>query len=331
MYQPSVKADCRVDVKFTRFGFKVAKHFKGLKDGSGFEKNPFKVRYGFSWRFFLEEVEKAYGIKDGVLQKGLLSAFSYGLLSLCALLYKHEANGLAQVLFSLAITLDGSVVSTDVSDTQSITVASNSNRVLLVTFGTYQGGAASGVTHAGNAMTKVKEQLGSFSEAAQMWGILAPTTGANNVVVSGASNYRGISIYSLYDCDQSLPTGGDAVAASGDSSTASVSITPSVDNCWIVDSLEMEAVPTMTTSSGVSDAVQEGASYQHVAASHFVQSTAAAKTMSYSGSYGSRWNICAVAVKPAGGAASGQPTVKRSAYVPGVSPMRRHLFGGRVS
>lgn len=199
-----------------------------------------------------------------------------------------------------AIALDGAVVYTDASDTLSVTVAPNDNRMLIVCFGTYQGSDPSGVTYNGVAMTELIDSIGSYGESCSIWGLVAPDTGTHNVVITGESNYYGISAYSLANVEQTLPA--TKVEATGDSSTASLSITPTVNNCWIIDSLEMEAVPTMTTSSGVSDCVQEGDVYQHMASSHFIQGTAAAKTMSYSGSYGSRWNICAVVVKPYGSA-----------------------------
>lgn len=197
----------------------------------------------------------------------------------------------------MAIALDGSVISTDVADTQSITIGSNNNRLLLVAFGTHQGGGPSGVTYNGVSMTKIVEQVGSFSEQVSIWGLIAPATGTHDVVVSGVSSYRGISIYSLYNVDQAaLPS--ITNGATGSSASASLSITPTLDNCWIVDSVTAEDALTMSTVGGVSDAIQVGASFENLGASHFVQVTAGAKTMSYTVASGQRWNICAVVVAP---------------------------------
>lgn len=317
MRSNTVKADCRVDVRVSRFGFKKASYFKALPDASDFEKKPHKIKYGFSFHNFFHTLENAFGLPNGVF----VYSARYAVFASLIAFEKTFALGmpaLGGVFFALAITLDGSVVSNNTTDTNSITVASNSNRMLIVTFGTYQGSDPSGITHAGNAMTELVDAIGSFGESSSLWGRVAPATGANNVVVSGASNYRGVSIYSLYDCDQTLPA--TTTEAGGDSGSSSLSITPPVDNCWIIWSVESEAVPTMTTTSGVSDAVQEGDVYQHCAASHFVQTTAAAKAGTYTYSYGARWNMCACAVKPVASAAAPIP---RRAYIYPNIPVKR--------
>ena len=278
-----IGSDQRIDVRWNRFGFMVAKYYRGRFDGRDFEKTAFKTRYGFNWKRFLMDLDISLGFQEGMLQRGLKYTGMSAGLSMATFLFRINAPDFAQMLFAGAIALDGSVVSSDTADTVSVTVAANSNRMLIVTFGTYQGNDPSGITHSGSAMTELVDAIGSFGESSGLWGRVAPASGTANVVVSGAANYRGISIYSLYNVDQTLPA--TTAEAGGDSNTASVAITPTVDNCWIIWSLESEPVPTMTTSSGVSDAVQEGETYQHVAASHFIQTTAASKTGSFFFSY----------------------------------------------
>ena len=196
-----------------------------------------------------------------------------------------------------AIAMDGSVVTSQDTATNSFTVGNNANRLLIVEFASYQGGEQpSGITYNGDAMTQIVGQVGSYSECSSIWALVAPDVGTANVVLSGVGSYYSIGIISLYNCKQSNPT--VTQVATGESTTPSLSITPTVDNCWIVDSLESEANPAMTTTSGVNDWEDEGESYQHGSGSHFVQTTAGAKTMSYSLSYGSRWNLCAMAVEP---------------------------------
>lgn len=313
--QKPIGADVRTDVKWTKWGWMTARHFRGAGDGlqGRFEDKPYKTTRRLSIQRFLIQLEKEISLPAGSLHLGL----RYSLLLLALLvsdkLTKAGIHTAQAPLIAGAIALDGSVTSSDASDTVSVTVAANSDRMLIVAFGTYQGNDPSGITHSGSAMTELVDAIGSYGESCGLWGRVAPASGTANVVVSGAANYRGISIYSLYNVDQTLPA--TTAEAGGDSSTASLAITPTVDNCWIIWSLEMEAVPTMTTSSGVSDAVQEGDVYQHVAASHFVQTTAASKTGSYSGSYGSRWNITACVVKPVADA-GGQPTMRREITIP---------------
>lgn len=200
---------------------------------------------------------------------------------------------------SVGVQYDGAVISTDSSDTQSVAIADYPNRMLLVAFGTHQGGGPSGVTYGGVSMTKIVEQVGSFSEQVSIWGLLSPAVGTANVAVSGVGSYRGFSVHRLYNCRQVLPTGADIAVATGASAGPSLSITPTVEGSLIIDSVTGEDALTMTTSGGVSDAIQTALSYENIGSSHFVQGAAAAKTMSYSMPSGQRWNIVAVAIKPA--------------------------------
>lgn len=265
-------------------------------------------RVQFSWHLLLQQIEYHLDLRSIQLRYGLRYGLAFALLTI-ALKYESYA------LFIGAIALDGSVIEAPQDTaTQSMTINTGSDRVLIMNFATYQGGQPTAVTfNTTETLTKIVEQVGSFNEISVMWGRIAPSQTTANVVLVGASAYYVFGLYSLTGADSVLPA--TTAVAGGDSSTASLSITPTVDNCWIIDSIEYEAVPTMTTASGVSDWTDEGASYQHGGGSHFVQTTAAAKTMSYSGSYGSRWNICACAVKPVA-VAAGQPMMKRNITLP---------------
>ena len=205
----------------------------------------------------------------------------------------------------MAITLDGSVTSNAETGTTSITVASNTNRLLIVSYATYQGGGPSGITYNGVALTKIVEQLGSFSEQCSIWGLVAPDTGTNNVVVSGGGSYYAYGIYSLYNCDQNLPS--VTSKTGGDSLTASLAITTVTDNSWVITCIESEPVPTMTTSGGTADWSKEGQSFQHGSGQHILKVTAGSQTMSASLSYGARWNQTNIEVKPFAAAAT--PTI----------------------
>lgn len=201
--------------------------------------------------------------------------------------------------------LDGSVVTAEQTSTVSVTVGSNSNRMLIVAIGTHQAANASGITYNGVAMTLIKRQEGSFGEHAEIWGLVAPDTGTHNVVVSGANNYWAMGIYSLYDCDQNLPTifGG---ASSGGSSN-SVGVTTVEDDSWVIDVIGAEPVPTSSTSGATTDWSQQGASYQNAKGAHVNKAIAGSQTMSYSLSYGARSNMVAVVVEPVVAAASYKP------------------------
>lgn len=200
------------------------------------------------------------------------------------------------VVLAADISLDGAVITAEGQSTISVQVANNDNRLLILSFAVYQGNSPSGITFNGVAMTKIKEQVGSFNEQCSIWGLIAPAVGTYNLVMTGASNYYAVGIYRLYNCEQSLPTNFNG--ASGDNNNASLSITTTAANAWIISVLESEPDPTMTTSGGVADWEQEGQSFQHGAGQHYIQAAAGAKTMSWSLAYGARWNQVNVQVNP---------------------------------
>lgn len=204
------------------------------------------------------------------------------------------------------VTLDGSVVTSKNTATNAITVANNSNRMLIYSFGTYQGGAPSGVTYNGGAMTKLVEKIGSFGENCSIWGLVNPATGTHDTVVSGAGSFYAVGVYSLYGIDQNLPS--NTATGGGDSNSASVAITTAAANSWVIAAIEAEPVITMTTSGGTQDWNQSGASFQNAEGQHILKATAGSQTMSASLAYGARWNTCAIEVKAAtGGGAAAAP------------------------
>lgn len=210
------------------------------------------------------------------------------------------------VLGGSAVTLDGTVVSSETTATNEFTVGNNTNRILLVSFATYQGNTPSGITYNSDALTKISEKIGSYGEQSSIWGLLAPDVGTANVVVSGASSYYAIGIYSLYNVNQSLTMA--TSSAGGESAGASLALTTTADNCWVIDALESEPAATLTTSGGTQDWNLEGESYQHGSGSHILKATAGEQAMTWSLGYGARWNQCAIEVCPVGETPPATPT-----------------------
>lgn len=205
-----------------------------------------------------------------------------------------------------ALTKDTSVESNN-SASFSVTVASNSNRLMVMGFGHYQGGDnISGASYNSVALTVIKAQAGSFGERSGLWGLIAPATGANTFAITGNDSWSGYGVLSIYDADQSaLPatTGG----SSGDSGGTTTSLTTTVDNAWVVVAIGAEPGITMDTVSGVEDMNEQGASFQNAEMHHVAKATAGSQSISFSLAYGARWNIAMCQVKPfvaAGGSTS---------------------------
>lgn len=220
-----------------------------------------------------------------------------------------------------ALAWDSSTESgTDIATTFNVTVGANDNRMLIFGMGHYQGDAGlSGVTYNGDALTLLKDQEGSYEERAQLWGLVAPDTGTNSFVVSGAGGWTGFGVLSLYNADQNLPT--NVGGSSGESNTASSSLTTLSNGSWVVAAFGCEPVPTMTTSGGVEVMKEQGDSYQNAEMHYVEKATAGSQTMSCSLSYGARWNVATCEVVAASG--GGSTAVKDIIGGMGIIPFAR--------
>lgn len=199
---------------------------------------------------------------------------------------------------TLGIELDGTVVTSETTATNGITVADHENRLLLVSFATYQGGGPSGITYNSTPLTKIVEQIGQFNEHASIWGLIAPEVGTYNVVLSGVSAYYAVGIYSLYNTDIYLPNNTSKVSTTG--TTTSLAITTQSDNSWVITCIEPEALPTMTTEGATEDWIQGAETYQNAEGHHILKGTAGSQTMTSSLAYDCRYNQVNVEVKESG-------------------------------
>lgn len=223
-------------------------------------------------------------------------AVSYSIASM--ILFLKGQEDMAQLVFVMGALTKDTAVESNNTTSFSVTVASNSNRLMLMGFGHYQGGDnITGATYATIALTVVKAQAGSFGERSGIWGLIAPATGANTFAISGNDAWSGYGVLSIYDADQAaLPatTGG----SSGDSGGTTTSLTTTVDNAWVVAAIGAEPGITMDTASGVEDMNEQGASYQNAEMHHVAKATAGSQSIAFTLAYGGRWNIAMCQVKP---------------------------------
>ena len=114
---------------------------------------------------------------------------------------------------------------------------SGSDRILFVSLGQGASNSASGVTYNSTAMTRVNTQNVSGTTFMNMsiWYLVAPSTGANNIVVTnGGTGFNWALASSYTGVDQSSPinpSGGNTGVATA--SSLAVSITTGADNEWI--------------------------------------------------------------------------------------------------
>lgn len=163
----------------------------------------------------------------------------------------------------MAIAFDASSTGEQVPGTSPITFShtcTGSNLVLLVGVETIT--TCSGVTYNGVAMTQlVTTNVGGVVN--YLFGLVAPATGANNVVVSFtggstycravAASYTGVSQTGLPDA-----TGSNTIA--GSSTTMTTTLTTVANNCWTA-LFTFTTVPGATAGTGTTLRKADAQSY----------------------------------------------------------------------
>lgn len=175
------------------------------------------------------------------------------------------------------------------------------------------GQTVSGVTFNGVALTQIGSAAVNGSTSAGHWRLIAPASGAHNVVVTlsadTASLMAGATSYT--NVDQTTPTG-TSNTATGSSTTPSVDVA-SVSGDLVVDVVAGSPVFTLD-SAGAGQTIEwnitdSGAQFRRGGGSHETATTTTT-TMSWNTSASSTWAIHGVALKEATGAAQDTPELR---------------------
>lgn len=117
------------------------------------------------------------------------------------------------------------------SHTLSHTMSSNANRILTVFTYTFDSGTTTGVTYNGVAMTESGTGQATGSDTVQAWSLVAPSTGANNIVASLSASKRCI-IYAVSFTNVTQSGQPDATnKGAPNASTVDGTITSVANNC----------------------------------------------------------------------------------------------------
>lgn len=126
-----------------------------------------------------------------------------------------------------------------------------SDRYLVVGFFTYGAGdTVTGVTYNGVSMTRIQLMFGNPSMVC-LYGLIAPSTGANNIVVSlsGSNNYCAGGGVSYTGCNQtSQPNASGTNNPTGTALTQQ--LTTTVDGCWLGGIFRREDSNAVTRTGG---------------------------------------------------------------------------------
>jgi len=182
------------------------------------------------------------------------------------------------------------------------------NRLLVV--GVTTAGAAgtnpSGVTYNSVVMTNAGTTDDGAGTGVSLWYLVAPATGANNVVVtfSGSPSYT-VGIESFTGVHQSTPVGG-STSATGTSTAPSVAVTSAAGD-RVVDSLALKTTTAPTVGAGQTQQWNETVSSIRGTGSR-ERATDTSTTMSWT-SANVLWIIEALAIKPVSYTASTDTTI----------------------
>lgn len=129
--------------------------------------------------------------------------------------------------------------------TQSVTVNPGSNRFMLVaTAHENAGGAVSGITFNGVALTKIDAVGATTWSHVEMWYLINPDVGTFNVVANKAStggNRWGIGVYAFDGVHQTTPIKDSKVNGNDSATSSSLTLTTLVGTEFLVDILSLDS------------------------------------------------------------------------------------------
>lgn len=111
-----------------------------------------------------------------------------------------------------------------------------SNLILMVQLWTFPSGdSVSGITYNSVALTKKGTQAADAGGYTNQWSLVAPATGANNIVVSMTSSQMFVTAASYTGVDQTTPHPDATLAGSAAGTSFAISTTNiTVDQSWII-------------------------------------------------------------------------------------------------
>lgn len=140
----------------------------------------------------------------------------------------------------MAIALDAASTISAQAATTSLTFShtcTGANRILFVYAGNQQGTPSiTGVTYNGVAMTFIARTDSQSNERTELWYLVAPATGANNVVisVSGSSKIAGGAISYTGAAQTGQPDSSNVSPSPTSGTSVTVSTTVVASGCWLV-------------------------------------------------------------------------------------------------
>lgn len=198
----------------------------------------------------------------------------------------------------MAIAFDNSIGQQTNAGTSSLTytyTTSGTNRYLFVGAIIQSSQTISGITYAGVSMTQITSIPNdgvSANETAYLFGLANPTNGANNVVITGSGNATIASCASSYTGAQQTNSAEASNTATGNSGTATVSVTTITDNDWLVNFFRAQ----FSGTAGSNTTIRSAASSFNMTDSNGVQTPPGSFSQTVTGGSNS-WSMQCMALK----------------------------------
>ncbi len=190
---------------------------------------------------------------------------------------------------------------------------SGANRILFVAVTTNTADNVdyiTGVTYNGVAMTQVDSFRSQGLGGHELYMLVNPASGANNVVVSASGSvaiYAAASSYTgALQTGQPNTNNGNA---SDPATTSTVSVTTTVDNCWLISSAGTKAGAGATASASTGTVTRQANGYVSIGDSNGVRATAGSHGQTWMPSASTGIAVIVAAIAPAAGEQVTQATV----------------------
>lgn len=187
---------------------------------------------------------------------------------------------------------------------------SGSDRILVVQISIQDSNHANlpvtSVTYNSVALTKIRHDEATGNNRTELWYLVAPATGTNNVVVTITGNVGELAAGAMTftGVDQSSPIDANN-GATGNSNAASASLTTVSSNAWLVAVCSAEDKLTVGYDQ-IAKWSQTDQSYENAAGAFKGPITSASsQTVGWTIASGQSWALSAVSLKPATGGGGG--------------------------
>lgn len=201
----------------------------------------------------------------------------------------------------MAVAVDAVTFSTSSGSPTKAHTCTGSNLALYVLIAERFNTAVTGVTYAGVALTRIQQLNDGNVETTNIYRLVAPATGTNNVVISqSASHDLCYTIVSLTGVDQSTPEG--TIVSGVGNSTAPTHTASAATDDLVIDLVAWYKSGTQTATVGSGQTERSNQSLGTIGGAVSTEPGAASVVMDWTLSGATNWNHAAVPVKAAAAA-----------------------------